>query len=386
MPLVNVYILKTNEQYNMTNRLLLEKYIIQVLKEQEDRSDIGEYPLNPIDPKSVKPKGKITALLISAAMAINALIPASQFRNAEKLDRQYGNAEITEPDAAKIAGQLINGENPELDQEIKDQVDDNDSGTSSFTYDASNIDRDQVISRLRVHEGERLEPYYDSEGYITVGIGTLITKQGQNKSAANQSLSNTLAAAALQKLSQQYPNIYQHTPGNTSITKDQAEDLLQVKFDSIHNAFINRIGVNYQYIPKELKEVLADMSYNMGAGFFSGSKFIKNIVRLSELLSKNESGLTNDEKQEIINLIRLEIPKEFADSDYFDVLTSHDADASAPGRPVITSSGEFNWLTTTYEGRPINLLNIYQPIRDQFTIDNINESYSLTSVYDKLFS
>jgi len=367
------------------NNKLLEKYIIQVLKEQEDRSDVGEYPLNPIDPKSVEPKGKITALLISAAMAINALIPASQFRNAENLDDQYNNVKITEPLVKKIVDDLSTG-NESLEKELTNQANNIDSEVSSFTYDTNNIDRDQVISRLRVHEGERLEPYYDSEGYITVGIGTLITKQGQNKSAANQSLSDTSADSALQKLSQQYPSIYQHTPGNTSITKDQAEDLLQVKFDSIHNAFINRIGVNYQYIPKELKEVLADMSYNMGAGFFFDSSFIKNVVRLSELLSKNESGLTNDEKQEIINLIRLEIPKEFADSDYFDVLTSHDADTSAPGRPVITSSGEFNWLTTTYEGRPINLLNIYQPMRDQFTIDDINESYSLTSVYDKLFS
>jgi GH24 family phage-related lysozyme (muramidase) len=366
----------------MKNQLLLEKYIIRVLKEQEDRSDIGEYPLNPIDPKTVKPKGKITALLISAAMAINALIPASQFQNAVNLDREYDHAvEIPKEIAEELAGG-----NKELEEEIKDQVDNIGSGTSSFAYDASNIDRDQVISRLRVHEGERLEPYYDSEGYKTVGIGTLITKQGQNKSAANQSLSYAAANEALQKLSQQYPDIYQHTPGNISITKEQAEELLQVKFDSIHGAFTNRIGANYQYLPKELKEVLADMAYNMGANFFSGSNFIKNVLRLAELLAKNESGLSTDEKKEIVNLVKLEIPKEFADSDYFDVLTSHDVDPTAAGRPAITSSGEFNWLTTTYEGRPINLLNIYQPMLDQFTIDDINESYSLKSVYDKLFS
>lgn len=369
----------------MINQLLLEKYIIQILKEQEDRSDIGEYPLNPVDPKTVKPKGKITALLISAAIAVKVLIPAPQLQKAEELDRQYANVEITETMAGEIADELAGGI-PELAQEIEDQVDDNDSETFSFTYDSSNINRDQVMSRLRVHEGERLEPYYDAEGYKTVGIGTLITKQGQNKSAANQALSNSAANAALQKLSQQYPNIYQHTPGNTSITKEQAEELLQVKFDSIHNSFINRMGENYQYLPKELKEVLADMAYNMGADFFSGSKFIKHVSRLAELLSKNESGLSADEKQEVVNLVKLEIPKEFADSDYFDVLTSHNVDPSAAGRPVIASSGEFNWLTTTYEGRPVNLLNVYQPILSQFTIDNTNESYSLKSVYNNLFS
>ena len=344
----------------MTNQLLLEKYIIQVLQEQGDRSDIHEYP---VDPKTVKPKGKISGMLVSAALSAGLALFSWQIKTAEKLDIKYNNVEITETMADDIG-----------------------PGTSSFTYDSSNINRSQVMSRLRVHEGERLEPYYDAEGYKTVGIGTLITKQGQNKSAANQSLSNSVANAALQKLSQQYPDIYQHTPGNTSITKEQAEELLQVKFDAIHNSFVNRMGANYQYLPKELKEVLADMAYNMGADFFSGSNFIKNVSRLAELLAKNESGLTNDEKQEIVNLVKLEIPKEFADSDYFDVLTSHDVDSTAAGRPVITSSGEFSWLTTTYEGRPVNLLNVYQPMLSQFTIDNTNECYSLKSVYNNLFS
>ena len=366
----------------MTNQLLLEKYIIQVLQEQVDRSDIHEYP---IDPKTVKPKGKISRMLISAALSAGLALFGWQIKTAEKLDKKYNNAKITETTAGEIAKQLSGG-NQELEEEIEDQVNDIGPGTSSFTYDSSNINRDQVMSRLRVHEGERLEPYYDAEGYKTVGIGTLITKQGQNKSAANQSLSNSDANAALQKLSQQYPDIYQHTPGNTSITKEQAEELLQVKFDSIHNSFINRMGENYQYLPKELKEVLADMAYNMGADFFSGSKFIENVSRLAELLSKNESGLSADEKQEVVNLVKLEIPKEFADSDYFDVLTSHNVDPSAAGRPVITSNGEFNWLTSTYEGRPVNLLNVYQPILSQFTIDNTNESYSLKSVYNNLFS
>ena len=366
----------------MTNQLLLEKYIIQVLKEQEDRSDIGEYPINP---NSVKPKGKISGMLISAAITAGLSLFGWQLKTAEELDIKYDNVEITETMAEEIADQLSGG-NLSLEEEIEDQVDDIGSGTSSFTYDSSNIDRDQVMSRLRVHEGERLEPYYDTEGYKTVGIGTLITRQGQNKSAANQSLSNSAANAALQKLSQQYPNIYQHTPGNTSITKDQAEELLQVKFDAIHNSFVNRMGANYQYLPKELKEVLADMAYNMGANFFSGSKFIKHVSRLAELLAKNESGLTNDEMQEVVDLVKLQIPKEFADSDYFDVLTKHDVDPTAAGRPVITSNGEFNWLTTTYEGRPVNLLNVYQPMLSQFTIDNTNESYSLKSVYNNLFS
>jgi hypothetical protein len=143
--------------------------------------------------------------------------------------------------------------------------------------------------------------------------------------------------------------------------------------------------------------------------FFKTTKFIKSVKRLAQLLVKDTHTL--EERNEVRNLVTVDIPKHFSNSSYFDVGTNHNKYPDAPGRPNITNFDEFknimepssdpsnpNYdsanpdavMPTVYneDGRPMKLLKklflFAKGIVNQN--NNANESYSLKSVYNNLFS
>lgn len=391
-----IHILESNHkdvQQELPTQATLDYY----KNRQKVRTDLPVHnPENKLlNPKKVKPKGLVSRLLISAAIATTTLVGANILNKAYFLDNEYTTEQSVEDNASEIAKALSTPKGGVSSKAIDDAIETNASteteneiqntqNVATFQYNSNDIDLDSVIERLKEHEGKNLSPYYDSKGYITIGIGTLITKENSNVSMANQNLTGDSVKKALQKLAEKYSSIYQYTEGDTKISDTVAEQLLQTKFNIIFNAFQANFGENFQYLPKEVKEVLADMSYNMGPNFFAGSSFIQNLKDAAELLKKNHDGdITKEEKATLRDLIQIEIPKEMADSDYFDELTSHDADPAAPGRAVINSKQDVINACNTYVGRPVNLLNIYKDILDNF---DIQQNESLKKVYSHIFS
>ena len=389
--------------------LLLENYIKMLLENEEYdefgqriSSYAGEYPaaenINVINKderispkeydnermypiKKIKPTGNILKKLINLAFAMSAVaIPGYMLNDAIQ-------AEIEGKPASFVVNEKNAKEIKDLSTSIVNQPENVNEQTSNFNFNSSNIDYDVVRERLIEHEGQNNKPYYDSKGYLTIGIGTLITKENSNISMKNQDVEDSGEIKfALEKLAEQFPDIYTYSESDTQITDEQAKQMLDNKFNTIYESFKSTIP-NYEHLPKELKEMLADMSYNMGSNFFSGSSFRNNIKRLAVLLKKDkEEDLSDKEIDEVKSLVKFKIPKEFADSDYFDELTSHDADPSAAGRPVISDASDFSTLTSVYVGRPVNLLNVYSPLITQVdTTAQISENRSLKKVYTNLF-
>lgn len=441
----------------MTNQLLLEKYIIQVLKEQEDRSDIGEYPLAPdsqddttlphrdagefklpknlphnkeIDPGEVKPTGLITKTVISAALSAGAFLFGWQLNAASDLESKEGNPNvISAPVKAKII-KIITGGNrsDDLSNEIESQADSLETNNNySYEYNSNDINEEDVFNLIESEESFVAAPYYDPLGNVTIGYGVKIEglpkKQNPTGDNSGQNIdyltntpdndpSTTTITQAMQTLSAQASELgVDINPNATSISEEKATELYKAKFYNIYSILKGRVGSNFQYLPREIKEVLADMAYNMGPyhTFFKTTKFIKSVKRLAQLLAKDN--LTLEESDEVKELVTVAIPKHFSNSTYFDVGTSHDKYPDAPGRPNISSFDAFkkiveplsiptnpNYDSTKPDAkmpsvydendRPMKLLKkLYELAKSIFSQNsNTNESYSLKSVYNNLFS
>ena len=55
------------------------------------------------------------------------------------------------------------------------------------------IDRDAMIRQLRLHEGERLKPYRDTVGKLTIGVGRNLDDRGITAEESAQLLANDIA-------------------------------------------------------------------------------------------------------------------------------------------------------------------------------------------------
>lgn len=56
------------------------------------------------------------------------------------------------------------------------------------------IDRDAMVRQLRLHEGERLKPYRDSVGKLTIGIGRNLEDRGITADESAYLLANDIRA------------------------------------------------------------------------------------------------------------------------------------------------------------------------------------------------
>ena len=348
------------------------KGIIQIDDYSDSTMPAGEYkiPVEKIKKQTpvLKALKTLAFTLGLGAVAFSAYKIAFQIDSTTKVTSQKDAVNHAKNILKKSEGLNVTREQEQstlnnLDLQNNDsasQTNNTQNPIANYEYDHSGINRTHVIETLKTHEGFRASPYYDSKGFVTVGYGTKIEGLNQNTSKANQTLTETDASAALKQLGEEQSS-YTYTEGDTTISNNMASILLTEKFDSIYPNFVNRIGNNFEYLPKELKELLADMAYNMGAYFFNGSNFIENIRTLSNLLEiavNRPSTLTVQQKEEIRNLISFSIPANMIDSEYFDDLTSPNDD-NGTGRPTPQNAQEVLQVINNYSGRPINLLNHY---------------------------
>ena len=100
--------------------------------------------------------------------------------------------------------------------------------------------RDKVVDQLIEHEGLKLKPYYCPAGKLTIGVGRNLEDKGISQKEAAFLLKNDIDECI-----------------------SDLEDLFKEKFDSF---------------PEQVKIVLIDMRFNLGAtGFRSFRKMIKAV-------------------------------------------------------------------------------------------------------------
>jgi len=100
--------------------------------------------------------------------------------------------------------------------------------------------RDKLVDQLIEHEGLKLKPYYCPAGKLTIGVGRNLEDKGISQKEAAFLLKNDIDECI-----------------------SDLEDLFKEKFDSF---------------PEQVKIVLIDMRFNLGAtGFRSFRKMIKAV-------------------------------------------------------------------------------------------------------------
>jgi RHS repeat-associated protein len=134
-----------------------------------------------------------------------------------------------------------------------------------FTSNSSNIeDKPMDVSQLSIstkgldflvrNEGVRTEPYNDSKGYATIGVGHLIAKRAVNE---------------------------QDKKDWAGFTKEKAMDLLKKDITKVENAVRDNVNVK---LTQNQYDAIVSFAFNVGIGGFKKSEF------LSELNKGNYNG------------------------------------------------------------------------------------------------
>ena len=101
--------------------------------------------------------------------------------------------------------------------------------------------------RAMIFEGFREEPYLDNRGYPTIGIGEKLEDIQYTKE-------------------QGVPYHLQHERR----TKDQSIENLQEHWSTLEEDVASRYGEDWEDLPQDVRDVVMDLSYNMGAeGLFT---------------------------------------------------------------------------------------------------------------------
>ena len=113
----------------------------------------------------------------------------------------------------------------------------------------TDIDVDQLIEQLTIDEGKVLEIYHDHLGLPTVGIGHLILDSDEE---SGQAL-------------------------GTKITEERCVELFESDLESV-NADCKILHEGWDGYPQEVKQVIANMMFNLGRPRLSAFKQMKAAV------------------------------------------------------------------------------------------------------------
>ena len=107
------------------------------------------------------------------------------------------------------------------------------------------MDRQRLMDEIKRHEGEVLEIYEDSLGYLTFGVGHLIKDSDDEHGL----------------------------PVGTPVSQERVDDVYDYDFDkhldeTIH-LFESKGGEDFYALPENIQHVLVNMTFNLGGTRFS---------------------------------------------------------------------------------------------------------------------
>ena len=107
------------------------------------------------------------------------------------------------------------------------------------------MDRQRLMDEIKRHEGEVLEIYEDSLGYLTFGVGHLIKDSDDEYGL----------------------------PVGTPVSQERVDDVYDYDFDkhldeTIH-LFESKGGEDFYALPENIQHVLVNMTFNLGGTRFS---------------------------------------------------------------------------------------------------------------------
>jgi len=107
------------------------------------------------------------------------------------------------------------------------------------------MNKELLKEQIKRHEGEVLEIYEDSLGYLTFGVGHLIKESD--------------------------PEFGQ--PAGTPVSQERVDEVYEIDFDkhveeTIH-VFESKGGEDFYSLPEDIQHVLVNMTFNLGGTRFS---------------------------------------------------------------------------------------------------------------------
>ena len=107
------------------------------------------------------------------------------------------------------------------------------------------MNREKLMAEIKRHEGEVLEVYEDSLGYLTFGVGHLIKDSDDEHGQ----------------------------PVGTPVSQERVDDVYDYDFDkhldeTIH-LFESKGGEDFYALPENIQHVLVNMTFNLGGTRFS---------------------------------------------------------------------------------------------------------------------
>ncbi len=131
----------------------------------------------------------------------------------------------------------------------------------NYVVEKETIDYNGLYKSLIKHEGIRDTAYLDSVGVLTIGIGFNLEKQGAQERIEKLGLNYDLVCDKKQKLSNEH--IY-------SLMKEDIENSI---FDAK-----KYVGDSWDNLDSDAKEIIINMSYNLGYPRLSGFKKLKQAL------------------------------------------------------------------------------------------------------------
>ena len=131
----------------------------------------------------------------------------------------------------------------------------------NYVVEKETIDYNGLYNSLIKHEGIRDTAYLDSVGVLTIGVGFNLEKQGAQERIEKLGLNYDLVCDKKQKLSDEH--IY-------SLMEEDIENSI---FDAK-----KYVGDSWDNLDSDAKEIIINMSYNLGYPRLSGFKKLKQAL------------------------------------------------------------------------------------------------------------
>ena len=160
-------------------------------------------------------------------------------------------------------------------------------------------EKTRLRSKLDDYEGTIAHMYLDSKGYVTVGIGHLITSVAEAQKLVFI-VANTSKKASATEIRTDYDNVKKQTMNllATAYKKHTTLKLTQLEIDKLTNNHIDtfykelkRIYLSFDTYPAEVRMALYDMIFNLGMTNLKNSwpTFNKHIKALEWQKAANNS-------------------------------------------------------------------------------------------------
>lgn len=191
--------------------------------------------------------------LVGAVAAVYAILSFyPEFLERGKIEKQAGLER-------KLETKVVQ---PVEVNDVNEVAEVNESNNINYVIKTNDIDYNSLYEMTVRHEGFRDTAYNDSEGILTIGFGFNLEKEGARERIESLGLDYEVVCNKNQKMS-----------------FEQAHYLMKEDVGTAISDAKSYVGENWEELHPKAKEIIIDMSYNLGRNRLSGFKKLREALR-----------------------------------------------------------------------------------------------------------